>query len=99
MSNWPYITLIQAMNFAVWTIVFFLVWIPEWIELLWILLVGVVAGTVYVNLFYEVIKRRDLNTNEEAISINLIMMGLLIGTLCAVGLQVSLWNIPNPQTQ
>lgn len=53
---------------------------------MWILIVGVAMGTVYVNLFHELLKRKDMNMIEKGISINYIMIGSIFGELAGVGL-------------
>ena len=53
---------------------------------MWILLVGMATGTVYVNLFYELLKRKDMSMIEKGISINYIMIGSIFGELAGVGL-------------
>lgn len=63
-TKWYVLNIVQVISFLIWGTLFFLVPIPLWVELIWIFFVGLVAGTVYVNLFYEVLKRKDFDSKD-----------------------------------
>lgn len=86
------LTTLQALQFVLWFIHATHPFLPLWLQLCDMIIVGLLGGLMYVNTFYLLVKEKRLRKADQELGINLVAISINVGIVVSSVLEIVLFT-------